>query len=161
MVPERGGKLRMVCPWHGDTAPSLVIYEKTQSWYCYGCGSGGDAFDFISRYEGLSLGEIARRYISDEHILASWRVRLRGSQEESHIAATYLSLCILLRGYEEPDREEFCYQADLLYSQGKEVELRGLFEGLRNVLIEKEGHDAQSNDIGCSREDIEEDEGEL
>jgi len=30
------------CPLHSDTSPSLKIYEKTQSFYCFSCGIHGD-----------------------------------------------------------------------------------------------------------------------
>jgi hypothetical protein len=148
VVHERGGKMRIVCPWHGDTSPSLVIYEKTQSWFCFGCQSGGDAFDFISRNEGLTLGEIARRYISEEHILASWRIRLSGDREESHLEAVYLATCSMLRPYDLSDRESLCCLVDELYSQKRETELRGLFESLRTRLIQKEDKDAKESKSG-------------
>ena len=34
------------CPFHGDKEPSLHIFEN-QSWYCFGCGKGGDVYDFL------------------------------------------------------------------------------------------------------------------
>jgi DNA primase len=44
-----GGRLGGVCPFHGDTRPSLVVYPATQSYYCFGCGAGGDVIDFVAR----------------------------------------------------------------------------------------------------------------
>ncbi|MCZ2109629.1 MAG: toprim domain-containing protein [Dehalococcoidia bacterium] len=43
------GRLVAACPFHGDSKPSLVIYPSTQSYYCFGCGAGGDVLDFVSR----------------------------------------------------------------------------------------------------------------
>ncbi len=34
------------CPFHNDKDPSLHIF-KNQSWYCFGCGKGGDVYDFL------------------------------------------------------------------------------------------------------------------
>ena len=34
------------CPFHRETDPSLHIFEN-QSWYCFGCGKGGDVYDFL------------------------------------------------------------------------------------------------------------------
>lgn len=34
------------CPFHSDREPSLHIFEN-QSWYCFGCGKGGDVFDLL------------------------------------------------------------------------------------------------------------------
>ena len=44
-----GGRLTGLCPFHGDTRPSLVVYPATQSYYCFGCGAGGDVIDFVAR----------------------------------------------------------------------------------------------------------------
>lgn len=44
-----GGRLAGVCPFHGDTRPSLVVYPANRSYYCFGCGAGGDVIDFVSR----------------------------------------------------------------------------------------------------------------
>ena len=33
------------CPIHQDTDPSFVVYPKTQSYYCFGCKSGGDVIN--------------------------------------------------------------------------------------------------------------------
>ena len=44
-----GGRLTGVCPFHGDTRPSFVVYPATRSYYCFGCGAGGDVIDFVAR----------------------------------------------------------------------------------------------------------------
>ncbi|MBD3362103.1 DNA primase [Candidatus Dojkabacteria bacterium] len=36
-----------ICPFHDDKNPSLRVYPKTNSWYCFGCGRGGDTIDFV------------------------------------------------------------------------------------------------------------------
>lgn len=35
------GSEKIICPFHGDNKPSLVIYYKTKSYYCFGCGKYG------------------------------------------------------------------------------------------------------------------------
>ena len=46
------------CPFHrGDNSASLKIYDKTNTYYCFGCGAGGDIFDFVQRMEGCSFKE--------------------------------------------------------------------------------------------------------
>ncbi len=34
-------------------APSFTVYNDTQSFYCFGCGAGGDAIGFIKKIENL------------------------------------------------------------------------------------------------------------
>lgn len=44
-----------ICPIHREKTPSLHIYEQTNSWYCFGCHTGGSVIDFIMKLEDLDL----------------------------------------------------------------------------------------------------------
>lgn len=51
------------CPFHGqgnERTPSLKVYHQTNSWYCFGCGAGGSAIDFVMTYHGLSPIDAAK-----------------------------------------------------------------------------------------------------
>ena len=50
-----GGRLTGVCPFHGDTRPSLIVYPATESYYCFGCGAGGDVIDFVARLNNVGF----------------------------------------------------------------------------------------------------------
>ncbi|MCZ7579129.1 MAG: CHC2 zinc finger domain-containing protein [Dehalococcoidia bacterium] len=54
---QTGGRLAAVCPFHGDSRPSLVLYPASQSYYCFGCGAGGDVIDFMSRLHRVDFRE--------------------------------------------------------------------------------------------------------
>ena len=41
------------CPFHDEKTPSLSV--KDNKFKCFGCGAGGDIFDFVSMYFGLGL----------------------------------------------------------------------------------------------------------
>ena len=43
------------CPFHNEKTPSLKIYEH--SYFCFGCGTGGDVIDFVKHYLNLSFPE--------------------------------------------------------------------------------------------------------
>ena len=49
-----------LCPFHTEKTPSFVIYRDTQSFYCFGCGVGGDAITFIRNIENLDYVEAVR-----------------------------------------------------------------------------------------------------
>jgi len=52
----RGDKV--CCPIHGESTPSLHIYDDSESWHCFGsCSSGGDAIEFIRAVEECSFKE--------------------------------------------------------------------------------------------------------
>ena len=44
-----GRRLVGCCPLHDDRRPSFTIYPDTASYYCFGCGAGGDVLDFLGR----------------------------------------------------------------------------------------------------------------
>lgn len=47
---KENGRYLLNCLFHKDLSASLVIYEKTLSYHCYGCGCGGDKFNFVERF---------------------------------------------------------------------------------------------------------------
>lgn len=56
----RGSLATGLCPFHNEKTPSFTVYINTQSYYCFGCGAGGDAITFIKNIENLDYGEAVR-----------------------------------------------------------------------------------------------------
>lgn len=54
---RRGRTYVCNCPFHSEKTPSCTVYPEQQSFYCYGCGAGGDSITFIRRMENLSFME--------------------------------------------------------------------------------------------------------
>ncbi|MBQ5755237.1 MAG: DNA primase [Oscillospiraceae bacterium] len=54
---HRGRTHTGLCPFHNEKTPSFVVYPETQSFYCFGCGAGGDAITFIKRMNNLDYVE--------------------------------------------------------------------------------------------------------
>lgn len=50
---RRGRNMVGLCPFHGEKTPSFTVYPETDSFYCFGCGVGGDVIGFIRRAENL------------------------------------------------------------------------------------------------------------
>lgn len=46
-----------LCPWHDDARPSLQVNPDRQSWKCWVCNIGGDAFSFVMKREGVGFAE--------------------------------------------------------------------------------------------------------
>ena len=58
---KRKGRLYAgLCPFHNEKTPSFYLYPETQSFYCFGCGAGGDVISFIKQIEGLSYPEAVK-----------------------------------------------------------------------------------------------------
>lgn len=49
-----------LCPFHTEKTPSFVVYRDTQSYYCFGCGAGGDAITFVKNIERLDYTDAVR-----------------------------------------------------------------------------------------------------
>ena len=52
-----GSEWKACCPFHPDRSPSFTIYEGGQRFFCFGCGAGGDVFDYLKRAHGIGLRE--------------------------------------------------------------------------------------------------------
>ena len=58
---KRAGRLyKGLCPFHGEKTPSFTVYPDTQSFYCFGCGTGGDVVSFIRKAENLDYTEAVK-----------------------------------------------------------------------------------------------------
>ncbi|MFP4225171.1 MAG: DNA primase [Desulfobacterales bacterium] len=49
-----------LCPFHSEKTPSFTVSATKQIFYCFGCGAGGDVFNFLIRFEGISFPEAAQ-----------------------------------------------------------------------------------------------------
>lgn len=54
-----------VCPFHGEKSPSFKVFEQSDSYYCFGCGEGGDAIRFVMRMFNLSSIDAVRQLDTD------------------------------------------------------------------------------------------------
>ncbi len=52
-LKRHGRNLVALCPFHGEKTPSFNIYTENNSFYCFGCGVGGDIITFIMKIENL------------------------------------------------------------------------------------------------------------
>ena len=53
-LKRRGRNLIGLCPFHGEKTPSFTLYPENGSFYCFGCGVGGNAITFIQKIENLA-----------------------------------------------------------------------------------------------------------
>ncbi len=59
-LKKRGHNYVCLCPFHSEKTPSCTIYTDNGSFFCFGCGAGGDVITFIMKIENLDYIEAVR-----------------------------------------------------------------------------------------------------
>lgn len=52
-LKRAGSNRNGLCPFHSEKTPSFTVFPATRSFYCFGCGAGGDVITFIQKIENL------------------------------------------------------------------------------------------------------------
>lgn len=122
-LKKKGHNLVGLCPFHSEKTPSFNIYPDSESFYCFGCGAGGDVITFIRMIENLD-------YIESIKFLAN-----RSGIELPEITGNDNVTYIKNRIY-EINREAARYFNKMLYSEdGKEALMYLKRRGLKNSTI--------------------------
>lgn len=62
VILKKAGKNYVgLCPFHSEKTPSFTVSPAKQIFYCFGCGTGGNVFSFLTKHEGLTFPEAAKR----------------------------------------------------------------------------------------------------
>ena len=59
---------KVICPFHGDTDPSLSINLETGKFFCHGCDKKGDIYEWVMHWEHISFKEAKRKILGDARI---------------------------------------------------------------------------------------------
>ena len=59
-LKRRGRLYTGLCPFHNEKTPSFFVYPENQSFYCFGCGTGGSVINFVMKIESLSYPEAVK-----------------------------------------------------------------------------------------------------
>ncbi|MBE6728718.1 MAG: DNA primase [Ruminococcaceae bacterium] len=65
VLKRRGKNLIGLCPFHNEKTPSFTLYPENGSFYCFGCGVGGDVITFTGMIEHLDYVE-SLKYLADK-----------------------------------------------------------------------------------------------
>ena len=108
-LKRSGSTLKGLCPFHNEKTPSFTVYPQNGSYYCFGCGNGGDVVTFIRNAENLDYTE-AVRFLADRAGMAMPETGYDDSQER------------LRRTILEINRESArFYYANLIAESGKKA----------------------------------------
>ncbi|QNJ57363.1 DNA primase/helicase [Pseudomonas phage Dolphis] len=64
-LKKHGSEYKACCPFHKENTPSFSVVPEKNMYYCFGCGAGGDAIDFVSDFESVGFRDAVRRIVGD------------------------------------------------------------------------------------------------
>ncbi len=59
-LKKSGRNYKAPCPFHHEKTPSFMVSQDKQIFHCFGCGAGGNVFNFLMKYERLEFPEAVR-----------------------------------------------------------------------------------------------------
>ena len=88
-LKKAGKNYTGLCPFHEERTPSFSVASDRQFYHCFGCGRGGNVFNFIQELEGLSFQEAVVRVAEMEGIPLSSQY-MTASKQVGHHKNDYL-----------------------------------------------------------------------
>ncbi len=82
-----------LCPFHNEKTPSFMVNGERQIYKCFGCGEGGDIFDFVQKIEGLDFYE-SLKYLAER---AGVTLKTRDPQKAQQAQKSKMTLLDLNR----------------------------------------------------------------
>jgi DNA primase len=55
------GEFKGLCPFHGEKSASFGVSATKNVWHCFGCGEGGNLFQFLNRIDSLNFVEAVEK----------------------------------------------------------------------------------------------------
>lgn len=93
LKPIRGGREHSgLCPFHNERTPSFEVNDAKGTYYCHGCGKGGDAITFLMEREGMNFRQAYEALAGDEFPVVSDEERARRKAEDEQKLSDRIAL---------------------------------------------------------------------
>lgn len=85
-------RLAGVCPFHPDRTPSFEVNDEKGTYYCHGCGAGGDQITMLVKLEGMTFRQAVEWLLGDELPVISPEERARRKASDEQAAAERVAI---------------------------------------------------------------------
>ncbi len=59
-IQKCGGTYRSLCPYHEERTPSFFLYQRTNTFHCFGCQEHGDVIALTQKLQGIGFIEAVK-----------------------------------------------------------------------------------------------------
>ena len=59
-LKKSGQSYKALCPFHTEKTPSFVVNPQKAIFHCFGCGVGGNVFNFLMKFKGIGFPDAVR-----------------------------------------------------------------------------------------------------
>ncbi|MBK5110396.1 MAG: DNA primase, partial [Thermoleophilia bacterium] len=87
---RQGVRYTGLCPFHEERTPSFSVHSTDKLYHCFGCGVGGDLFDFVAATENIDF-PAAVELLADRYGVEITREEEDPKAEERRRARTRLT----------------------------------------------------------------------
>ena len=96
---RRGNTYFGLCPFHNEKTPSFSVTPSKQMYYCFGCGAGGNVYNFVMEYENYTFGEALQHLVDRAGVQLPKIEYSREAREKAEKRATLLEINKLAASY--------------------------------------------------------------
>ncbi len=150
-LKKSGRSLKGLCPFHSETQPSFFVSPELQIYKCFGCGAGGNVFNFLMATEGMTFGE-ALRFLADKAGIKLQRYQPTGEEKQrdllleiNHLSSEYYHYLLITHPVGQPARD-YLKKRKITGSSIKLFKLGyapGMWDGLIKFLVDKKKYRIQ------------------
>ena len=84
-LKKKGRNYFGLCPFHGENTPSFSVTQEKQIFHCFGCGKGGNVFNFLMELEGFSFYQAVEYLANKSGIMLPESVSSQHTQQNNRV----------------------------------------------------------------------------
>jgi DNA primase len=84
-LKRAGRNFKANCPFHNEKTASFMVSAEKQIYHCFGCGAGGNAFNFLMQYERLEFPEAVEKLAKKSGVVIPEKHKTPGSGQTAQI----------------------------------------------------------------------------